>query len=181
MLVSALMKLSVILVFMLVSLRSSWKTVVGYFLVNKVEAELQSRLVQVALQHCVESGLVVHSVTCDCTNTHSRTMTLLGCQYWGSQLQSLLDGQFTNGQEVHFLLDGCHLLKLARNTLASGKVLVDGLGRHIKWAHIRQLHDLQQVEGLKFANRLGIRHVEFSQHKMKVRSVNLQNLSIYSF
>ncbi len=77
------------------------------------------------------------------------------------------------------MLDVCHLLKLARNTLASQKVLVDGLGQHIKWAHIWQLCDLQQVEGLKFAIRPRIRHVEFSQHEMKVRSLNLQNLSIF--
>lgn len=47
--------------------------------------------------------------------------------------------------------------------------MYDAQGRVIKWEHIRLLQKIQSEEGLNFANKLGIRHVEFQNQKMKVR------------
>ena len=45
----------------------------------------------------------------------------------------------------------------------------DPCGRPIKWEHIKLLHKIQSEEGLSFANKLGIRHIDFANQKMKVR------------
>ncbi len=156
------------LVFMLVGLSGRWKFPVGYFFCDKVDAEVQSRLVQLALDLAHEHGLKVHSVTCDCTNVNPKTLSLLGCQWLGDELLSNLDPSFTHGNEVHMVLDACHLLKLARNALAALKVMVDGQGWPIKWDHLLLLHQVQQQEGVRFANKLGARHTDFRQHVMKV-------------
>lgn len=47
--------------------------------------------------------------------------------------------------------------------------MIDSEGRRIKWEHIRLLHKIQKTEGLNFANKIGIRHVDFQKQKMKVR------------
>ncbi len=52
----------------------------------------------------------------------------------------------------------------------------DGQGRIIKWEHIKLLQELQSLEGLKFANKLGLQHIKFQQHKMKVK-IAAQTLS----
>ncbi len=105
---------------------------------------------QIALSLAHDHGLMVHSVTCDCTNVIPRTMTLLGCKWLGAadELSSKLSPQYTDGAEVHLVLDACHLLKLARNALAHVKVMRYGDGGPIKWHHILLLQDIQQQEAI---------------------------------
>ncbi len=164
------------LVFMLVGLTGRWKFPIGYFLINKIDADVQSHLVQIALNLSHEHGLLVHTITCDCTSVNPKTMALLGCQWLGPNPQSQLDVQLTNRREVHLVLDACHVLKLARNALAELKLMRDGDGNAIKWDHICLLNEIQRDEGLKFANKLGAKHTNFQQHKMKV-NVAAQTLS----
>lgn len=52
------------------------------------------------------------------------------------------------------MLDACHMLKLARNTLAEKKVVSSGNGLKIEFKYKERLHALQIKEGLKFANKL---------------------------
>ena len=66
------------------------------------------------------------------------------------------------------MLDACHMVKLARNALAQVKVMMDADGHCIKWNHITLLHDVQKKEGLNFANKIGVRHIDFVNQKMKV-------------
>ena len=58
----------------------------------------------------------------DGTNVNPATMIKLGVKYGDHEISGLLDKSFTFGREVYFLLDVCHLLKLARNALASIQV-----------------------------------------------------------
>ncbi len=57
------------LVFMLVGLTGRWKFPIGYFLINKIDADVQSRLVQIALNLSHEHGLL--------TDTPSRVTALV--------------------------------------------------------------------------------------------------------
>lgn len=41
--------------------------------------------------------------------------------------------------------------------------------RRIKWNHIESLHDLQEIAGVRLANKLTKQHVNFKNNKMKVR------------
>ena len=61
------------------------------------------------------------------------------------------------------------MLKLARNALGSLSTFVDQNGGKIKWEFFKNLHALQQQEGLKLSNRLTTQHLEFKKHKMNVR------------
>ena len=99
-----------------------WKCPVGYFLTNGIDANIQSRLVQIALELGEEHGLNIRAITADGTNVNPATMVKLGVKF-DKEVCGLLDTQFTFGKEVYFLLDACHMLKLARNALASLKVL----------------------------------------------------------
>ncbi len=164
------------LVFMLVGPTGRWKFALGYFLMNKIDADVQRCLVQIALNLSHEHGLLVHAVACDCTGVNPKTMALLGCQWLGPNPQSQPDVQFTNGHEVHLVLDACHVLKRARNALAELKLMRDGDGNATKWEHIGLLNEIQCDEGLKFTSRLGAKHTNFQQHKMKV-NVAAQTLS----
>jgi hypothetical protein len=103
-------------------------------------------------------------------------MERLGVSFNGLQIDGKLDSQFTNGLDVFFVPDPCHMVKLARNALADLWVMIDGEGRVIKWDHIVQLQEVQKSEGLNFANKLGQRHISFHRLKMKV-NIAAQTLS----
>ena len=70
-------------------------------------------------------------------------------------------------RKIFLLLDPCHMIKLVRNMLESYGTIKspDGL---IQWYFIRDLNNLQEDLGLRFANKLTARHVKFQDNKMKV-------------
>ena len=164
-------------VFMLVGLRGHWKCPIGYVLCCGINASNLSSLISKALQLSSSHGLDVYSVTCDGTATNFDSMRNFGCEF-GSKLSDI-KGSFSSdyfNHALYFVADACHMLKLARNALADVKIFVDDSGKLIKWDHIKNLHRIQEDEGLKFGNRLSKSHIEYHRHKMNVK-VAAQTLS----
>lgn len=158
------------LVFMLVSLRGTWKWPVGYFLVDAINATVQAQLVKTALVMAQESGIKVWSVTCDGTKVNYSTMTLLGCNL---NTTNYCDLKITfkhpsSDCDVYFVPDACHNIKLARNALGDLKILKSPT-KQIKWSDIQNLHKLQVDLNLKFANKLSSAHVNYKANIMKVK------------
>ena len=60
--------------FLLVGLRSHWKTPIGYFLTNKTNAIIQTLLVKFALSLVADYGFRVWSLTCDGTTNNFGTL-----------------------------------------------------------------------------------------------------------
>ena len=66
----------------------------------------------------------------------------------------------TRPYNVHSILDACHIVKLARNTLGGYGKFHSGSGHVISWEYIEQLCKLQDDEGLNLANKIGINHIK---------------------
>lgn len=60
-------------------------------------------------------------------------------------------------------LDYCHMIKLVRNILGDKKILKTQGGHIIAWNHIKNLHKFQQEEGLRAANKLTNKHIQFQK------------------
>ena len=60
------------------------------------------------------------------------------------------------------------MLKLARNSLNDLGIFIDDDSHYNKWSYIKALFELQELEGLKFANKLSRKHIEFHRHKINV-------------
>lgn len=73
------------------------------------------------------------------------------------------------GYNVYATLDICHMLKLARNALGSMGHFHTADGQQISWSYIHNLCNLQNQIGLKFANKLSNRHIQWEKAKMKVK------------
>ena len=146
------------LAFLLVGLRGHWKCPIGYFLINKMSANVQKQLVRIALTKAAEAGLRVHSVTCDGTTTNISMFEGLGCSFGcTSDTMKTTFKHPTEQYDVSAILDPCHMLKLARNSLADLSCFLDPDGTKIEWKYFKHLHDLQENQGLKLANKLGSR------------------------
>ena len=60
------------------------------------------------------------------------------------------------------------MLKLVRNTLGDGGILVDKDGKKVCWEYIIALQQLQEKEGLWLGNKLKLAHIRWWQQKMKI-------------
>jgi len=160
---------SEVLVFMLVSINGRWKLPVGYFLQNKITAIAQAELIKSALTHAYDSGLNVCSVTCDGAYTNFSSLKILGCEFGSSydDIKCWFEHPISK-TKVFFIPDACHMLKLARNTLANNFVLESEKG-FIRWDHIKQLFNVQKEVVLKLGNKLSMAHIAWFNNKMKVK------------
>lgn len=155
-----------VLIFQIVSYTEKFKCPIAYFLTNKIGADLQTELILAAIRLLSGINITVKSITCDGTVTNLKTFELLGCNFSYPDMKTSFPHPKTNC-EVHCIMDPPHMLKLCRNVFAETKLTSEK--GDIDFNYIKQLHRLQDEEGLKLANKLSSTHVTFYNKKMNVR------------
>ena len=119
-----------------------------------------------------ESGLRVWSITADGTSVNLSTFCQLGCKFETTYKSMVTKFKHpTQEYDVFVILHPCHMLKLARNALASLSSFTDtdSNGEKVKWIFFQSLNTIQEEEGLKLGNKLSSQHLQFEKHKMNVR------------
>jgi len=150
-----------VLVFLLVGLCGSWKAPIAFFFTNGLTAETQKELVIACLERLSEDGFKVCALTLDGHATNVAMCRLLGADICPTSTQNFFLS--ANGsQKTHVFFDACHLIKLVRNTLHAYKTFsIDE--QLISWQLIADLHETQEVVGLRLANKLSSKHISFQQ------------------
>lgn len=154
---------------MLISINGKWKLPIGYFFQKKISAVSQAELVSLALRHTHNVGIKVWSIVCNGAYTNISTMKYLGCILDGNydEMKCWFSHPFSK-EKVYFIPDACHNLKLARNTLGNCKYFESNKG-NVKWSHIINLHNVQNVITFKFSNKISSAHIHWYNNKMKVK------------
>ena len=132
------------LVFLLVELQGYWKQPIGYIPTDKVSASVQTQLINIALVKASDACLKLWCVTSDGTMTNISTFKKLGCSF-GNTYDSM-SPKFQHpitGKDVFVVLDACHMLKLARNTLAFLGTICSSDGDQVQWKFFQALNLLQ--------------------------------------
>ena len=70
---------------------------------------------------------------------------------------------------MSLIVDPCHMLKLARNALGHLGSFLDNDNNRIGWNFFSALNNIQESEGLNFANKLSSKHLQYEKHKMNVK------------
>ena len=156
------------LVFMAVSVNSSWKVPCGYFLIKGLTGEEKANLTKECITKLHDVGVKVVSFTCDGPSSHQSMLTTLGVHLSSDNLQSYFVHPCDPKAKIYIFLDACHMIKLVRNTFSDYKVLKDKGGNTIKWQFMEELNKLQESEGLHLANKLRAAHIDWKPQKMKV-------------
>ena len=156
------------LVFMVVSLNSSWKVPCGYFFIDGLSGKERANLVKVCIQLLYDIGVSVTSLTCDGPSCHISMLTELGLSVDLSNMVTYFLHPQDPKRRMYVFLDICHMLKLVRNTFGEWGTLVNRGGEKISWQYLVELHNLQDAEGLRLANKLKKIHINWKQQKMKV-------------
>lgn len=110
-----------VLVIMVVSLTKQFKCPIGFFYVNKINSSVLSTLLSTAIVKLHEIGIQVWNVTCDGASANVQCFKKLGCDFDIDHLNT----KFTidNSIEVYSMFDTCHILKLARSSLADKHII----------------------------------------------------------
>lgn len=151
------------LVFMLTCINEKWKTPVGYFFIDSIDAMQKVNLVIQCLTLLHEVNVRVVSLTFDGLGMAKQ----LGCSFASGNFKTTFKHPTTN-EDVAVLLDPSHMLKLVRNTLGDKGSIVDRDGCMIQWKFVKELHEVQQHEGLHLGNKVRSSHINFSSNKMEV-------------
>jgi len=159
---------SEVLVFMVVSLKENWKIPCGYFLINGLSGVERANLVQQCISKLYDVGVNIVSLTCDGPSCHFSMMAELGVKLNPNELKAWFSHPSNPARNVYVLFDVCHMIKLVRNTLGAGHILVDPNGNKIFWSFVSELHKLQETEGVHLANKLQAAHINWQTQKMKV-------------
>lgn len=149
------------LVFLIVCLKKRIKFPIAYFLTDKMTAHVQAQLLLTAIRMLGEININVRSITCDGTVTNRSTYEILGCNFTIPMITNFKHP--LKDQRVYCLFDPPHMIKLARNLLAE-KEISSNAGS-IDFVYVKELHNVQEEEGLLLANKLCNAHIKFSQKK----------------
>ena len=139
-------------------------------MIDGIKAEDLHAFLARALDMCLDHNIDVQALTMDGTSTNFSAMRKFGCHFSGGIEK--MTGKFNYGKfnhPIYFIPDAAHMLKLARNALADLDYFVDGDGRKIEWRFIAKLHDIQMKEGMRFGNKIAMKHVLFERNKMSVK------------
>lgn len=157
------------LVLMIVSLTRQFKCPIGFFYVNKINSSVLSTLISTAIIKLNEVGIQVWNVTCDGAPSNLQCFKKLGCNFDTNNLNTKFTVNNSNSSiEVYSIFDTCHMLKLARSSLADKRIIQSNIG-DIKWQYISSLNAFQNELGLKFANKLSSQHINYKNSIMKVK------------
>jgi len=137
------------LVFIIGSLNKKCKCPVAYFFINKINSTVQSQLVLAVISVLYEAGITVRSLTSDGTTTDLKTYEILGCSLDHTNIQSSFPHPDEPLINIHCIVDPCHLMKICRNCMA--ELSLSHSGRMISFDYVKKLHEIQQIENLKFA------------------------------
>ena len=155
------------LVIMALGIKSAWKLPVAYFLTNKITAVLQKSMLKLVFDTLISVDVIPVSLTLDGTTTNFSTIKNFGCNIDPKNLKPWFDFPSSPLKKIFVFPDPCHMLKLLRNIFGNVKQLKI-CGEMINWKYIEQLHEVQKKEGLRAANKLSDRHINWQKQKMKV-------------
>lgn len=169
------------LVCMAVSLNDYWKVPIGYFLIRGLDSQERADLLTLALHTLHNHNCHVFSITFDGAASNISMCEVLGANFkYGPTFKPYFENPATK-ENVYVFWDMVHMAKLIRNTLGEWGALKNGKGEQICWEYLKKLHELQKQEGLKAANKLTAKHINFSNNKMSVKlALQVFSRSVYN-
>jgi len=121
-------------VILVVGMNTNWKVPIAYYLINGISTEEKANIILSCLQELDTTGIIIKTLTFDGAANNLSMASELGANLQYPELKPYFLHPNTN-EKIHIILDPCHMVKLARNTLGNNKTLISNEGA-IKWSYI---------------------------------------------
>ncbi|CAL8078358.1 unnamed protein product [Orchesella dallaii] len=166
------------LVFMIRGINSSWRFPISfYFSKGATPSEMLEKIVVDNIKAVQNIGLRVRLGVCDMSFTNQGL-------YRAWSITPSNPSKIFNDQQVYFIHDTPHLIKLVRNNLINHTFLVreKKKSKKVKWSHIRTFFEKDRRVSSRMAPRLSKSHIylkDYSKMKVKLAAQVFSN-SVYA-
>jgi hypothetical protein len=113
-------------------------------------------------------GVVTRALVCDGHPSNVAACKKLGFKLDPDNLKECVE---IEGESVHMSIDYIHAVKLLRNLFADQPFLLDVDGKKLEFGILKKLDEIQQKEGLRLANKLSVRHINFQSQDEGLPSI----------
>jgi hypothetical protein len=169
-------------VFYVVGLDGKWRSPVAYYFTTHLTGLSQSKVLNDVIVACHEFDVNVKVVTFDGLAANLTMVNCLGANikfpdkrptYIPRRPRKRTPQQIVadrikyapmkttfshpkTSEDIHVMLDTCHMLKLARNLLSETEkgIVIPGFSRPAKWSFITELFECQNLQGFRLGNKL---------------------------
>jgi hypothetical protein len=156
--------------YMVTCINDRWKIPCGYFFINSLTGSDRAALTMECINILEAVGAQVETLTFDGHASNIAMAQELGASFKDPfNIVSSFPNPADETRRINVIFDACHMVKLVRNCLGEKGEIYDDNGDAIYWRYIDELCKLQTEEGLRLANRLAKRHIDWRKHKMRVR------------
>lgn len=164
-----------VIVFMLSGINYKFQLPIAYHFISSLTQDDRRKLLIEIINALHNAGVIVTNLTFD---GHPSNIPM--CKSLGANLdvfsESFQPYIVMNEKKIFILLDPCHMLKLARNTLGKKEVIIDGEGNKIKWVYFEKLVEFSSDKGLALCHKMNHKHLQWKRKIMKV-DLAVQTLS----
>lgn len=155
------------LAFLITGINMQVSIPIAHFFITKLIASEKAFLIEQIVREITKVGVKLINITFDGDPTNFAACKLLGASFQPRDLRPYFLNPIDQSK-VNILLDACHMLKLLRNSLASGKIIEDGNNKKIEWRYFENL-ERYRVERNFVTHKLTKKHVEWFRNKMTVK------------
>lgn len=156
------------LVLMLVCTVDKWKIPVSHYFIKALTGKAKYEIIKENLIVLHETNVFITSLTFDGLESNFAMCHLLEASTSiDDPLQQFFLHPITK-EKVFIICDGCHVLKLLRNSFAD-LVMYDSDNKIISWSFLVRMVEYQEVNGLHAGNKLNRDHINFRQNVMNVK------------
>lgn len=156
------------LVVMVVCENSKWKIPVSHYFINVLAGEEKANIVLSNMKALHKTGITLTSITFDGLQSNLTMCTILGAKMCVETSSKQFFFHPITKEKVYIICDGCHVLKLVRNSLAV-EDLFDLDGNRISWSYLKALVEFQEINGLHAGTKIRRPHIDWQQNKMNVK------------
>lgn len=164
------------ILFILNGLNVNLEFPVAYFFINTLNSVQRKDLLLKIIEAVSECGVNITNLTFDGYATNIPMCQMLGAELdvFSPNFRSFFQNPFSDN-EIHIILDPCHMEKLARNALATKGVFYDTENGKIEWRFIESLHKFSKQNFFPM-HKLSKKHIQWNRNQMNVR-LAVQTLS----
>ena len=123
---------------MVVCENGKFKIPVSFYFIQALTGSEKASVVKKNLETLHDTGIIITSITFDGLQSNKTMCNLLEAKV-SLHLNEVFFPHPCTKEKVYIIFDGCHMLKLIRNALGSGKDMYDSNDRLISWSHLQSL------------------------------------------
>lgn len=164
-----------VIVFLVNGLNCRLQIPISYHFISKLNKNSRKSLLVDVITELHKANVDISNITFD-GHPSNRPM----CEELGANLNvySPLFRPYIemNSKKIFIILDPCHMLKLARNTLGNKKTLIDPNGNKIEWHYFEELVRFSKEKDFGLCHKMNDKHLQWKRQEMKV-DLAVQTLS----